>query len=200
MSHFAVAVFIDPMFDTIDQVEERLAMYSESDETYCTEVEIDEDGDEWRFNPNAKWDWWDIGGRWCDTIPLKNGKYATYASIADINFGIDKNKYDNLIKEWDAVVENKGVDENKKPYYFYNPEYYTSRYASKEEFAEKESKWFPFAFVDPDGKWHEKGEMGWFGINDATRNSISVYEKEFKECSDICKKLGYAVVIVDCHI
>ena len=55
----------------------------------------------------------------------------------------------------------------------------------------------PFAIVTPDGEWHEKGEMGWFGVVSeeksgeewrATRDAI------YAEC------LHHVVVGVDCHI
>ena len=38
------------------------------------------------FNPNGKWDWFVIGGRWSDEIVLKDGSAASYAQIKDIDF------------------------------------------------------------------------------------------------------------------
>jgi len=36
-------------------------------------------------NPNGKWDWWVIGGRWSDMLPLKSGKMTDQAYIEDID-------------------------------------------------------------------------------------------------------------------
>lgn len=38
------------------------------------------------YNPNSKWDWYSIGGRWSDFFKLKNGKYADEAKKSDIDF------------------------------------------------------------------------------------------------------------------
>ena len=39
-----------------------------------------------RTNPNAQWDWYVIGGRWNDTILLKDGSKSNSAVIEDIDF------------------------------------------------------------------------------------------------------------------
>lgn len=38
------------------------------------------------YNPNSKWDWYDIGGRWGNLLQLKNGSTANSAKIKDIDF------------------------------------------------------------------------------------------------------------------
>jgi hypothetical protein len=53
----------------------------------------------------------------------------------------------------------------------------------------------PFAIVTPDGKWHEKGSMGWWGI--------VVDEKDTwkEEALEILKKYrDHVAIVVDCHI
>ncbi len=40
------------------------------------------------YNPNAKWDWYQLGGRWKNKLPLKNGTDANSANWCDV----DKNK------------------------------------------------------------------------------------------------------------
>jgi hypothetical protein len=37
-------------------------------------------------NPNSKWDWWVIGGRWGSLLPLRDGTKADYAALGDIDF------------------------------------------------------------------------------------------------------------------
>lgn len=39
-----------------------------------------------RTNPNAKWDWWVIGGRWSGYFTLRNGDKADAAAFCEIDF------------------------------------------------------------------------------------------------------------------
>lgn len=56
----------------------------------------------------------------------------------------------------------------------------------------------PFAFITPNGKWHETGKMGWWAmVSDEKENSD--WETEFKEFVD--KLDGDTMVtVIDCHI
>lgn len=86
MSHFSVGVITRNGTD--DEVEELLAPFSEDLEV---ETYLNEDGEECTYNPEAKWDWWDFGGRWqglinnnSDTAQLKDvidKDFSTYAIV-----------------------------------------------------------------------------------------------------------------------
>ena len=89
------------------------------------------------YNPDSKWDWYEIGGRWYGEIP------------------------------------NNCCKVNKLP-----------------------ANFIPFAFIDEDGKWHEKGTMGWWAIT-TNEKLEEVWETEFREALKGYK--GY-VTLVDCHI
>lgn len=55
----------------------------------------------------------------------------------------------------------------------------------------------PFAFVTPDGRWFEKGEMGWWAIVSNAKDK-DAWEEEFRKAVE---KYGDAnVTVVDCHI
>ena len=55
----------------------------------------------------------------------------------------------------------------------------------------------PFAFITPDGEWHEKGKMGWWAIvsdekeKDAWKEEFRKAVEEYGDCY---------VISVDCHI
>lgn len=85
--------------------EELEKIYIEENETDLVEGKIEEDlfmewvhsyyGYEYDYetntfgyysNPNGKWDWWNIGGRWKDYIKLKNGTYRDCARVKDVDF------------------------------------------------------------------------------------------------------------------
>lgn len=57
---------------------------------------------------------------------------------------------------------------------------------------------YPFAFVTPNGKWHERGEMGWWAcVSNAKTNEDwhKIFDDAVKEMSD-----DTYVTLVDCHI
>ena len=54
-----------------------------------------------------------------------------------------------------------------------------------------------FAVITPDGEWHEKGKMGWFGITtDEKEGWKDAYKEAFLDNADP----EWFLTIVDCHI
>ena len=47
---------------------------------------------------------------------------------------------------------------------------------------------------------YEQGRMGWFGMDDATNESICQYEEKFQLYLQEAREKGLAITIVDCHI
>jgi hypothetical protein len=89
------------------------------------------------YNPNSKWDWYAVGGR------------------------------------WDGSLHKDG----------------------KNIFPTRELLQNPFAILTPDGKWHEKGKMGWFAsVSDEKDNWDEIAKGILDKYAD-----NYAAV-VDCHI
>lgn len=152
-------------------------------------------------NPNAKWDWYEIGGRWSNSILLKNGNKADYAKLKDINFGIDEEEYEQNKRFWEIIVENQPLKEGEeKPFNLFNKNYYLERYEDKNDYATQESIHKPYALITPDGKWYEKGEMGWFGCDDSTKETRKSFEDNFNEIVNKDEYQDYYFVLVDCHI
>lgn len=59
-------------------------------------------------------------------------------------------------------------------------------------------KYQPFAIVSTDGKWHEKGDMGWWGlVSDEKDKDTWVKESESILSS---QPEGAMAILVDCHI
>ena len=108
------------------------------------------------YNPESKWDWYSIGGRYC-------GWVTGNIESSDDGFNFD-NKY-------------RTEDNNVGTVAFLLSTYYNAIKEKKEV-----PYWvFPFAIVTPDGQWWEKGKMGWWGIHtdeDLTweQNVIKIYE------------------------
>lgn len=211
MSHFTVGVITK--IPTKNSVDKALAPFQENNMNDCPKKYLkfypDEDADfdeemnqkgYWE-NPNRKWDWYSIGGRWDGGIPLIDGKYANQSIINKINLGIVQKEYEEAIRFWDVVVEGhelKPGEEKSDFPSFLSGEYYKNQFGDRESYAIDQSSFATFAIVTPEGEWLEKGEMGWFGINSATAESRKEYSSKF---NDVVKKYpDYFFTLVDCHI
>lgn len=120
MSHYTVMV-------VGDDIEKQLSPFQENNmgdcpEEYLEDIEID--GHKYRDNPNAKWDWYSLGGRWSGMIKVKKGKYGQHGSP-----GVFKNKtgIDSAIKKdianFDKILTNSFLKEgvwSSKDEYAYN--------------------------------------------------------------------------------
>ncbi|MGG5344003.1 hypothetical protein [Enterococcus sp. AZ192] len=208
MSHFTVAVITEK--GTEQEVDKLLAPYQENNMGDCPQeyLEFNEDDDcdideqtgkkgYWE-NPNRKWDWYKIGGRWSGLLKLKTGEKINVAQIKDIDLSLDQAAYDEAIRFWEVIVEGLPKQEGEEFHSFWKPEYYVETYGTKEKYAMDVAEFSTFAMVLPDGKWTEKGEMGWFGIDDSTSESRQEYKQTFKEILET--KSDYYITIVDCHI
>jgi len=95
---------------------------------------------------------------------------------------------------WDgAMVDNKQTSENG-----FNFDDMHETFENNSCFVRQIKKdWTPFAIIAPDGKWHEKGEMGWWGIVDNEKEENKWDEEALKIFSAYPDNM---VVSVDVHI
>lgn len=212
MSHFATLVILPK--DTIDdplfirqELAELLAPYNECDDDYYEFVEdAESDFDEevgkngyWR-NPNAKWDWYEIGGRFSGPLHLVDkDEYDNKAVLRDVDTRRDEEAYKEACEQWDLLVSDDEADKEKLPPFHFSREYYLERYGDRETYARFCSDFMFRSVVTPDGEWHEVGRMGWFGVSDDKHDDIVDwilnYHHRFVE-----PYLDNIVVVVDCHI
>lgn len=169
-------------------------------------------------NPNAKWDWWQIGGRWKGFLkasggekgeislvyPIEDerGKYAQ-ARVGDIDFEPDQENYNKKLRWWEVVVENSPLrpGESEKDFFSaYKKEFYINRYKTKETYAKIQSSVVTHAVIMPDGKWYQKGDMGWFGLSSETEEESYDWDMHFKENFIDKADPDWILTIVDCHI
>jgi len=193
---------------------------------YCDSSEIEIDNDTiynvWYSNPQAKWDWWVVGGRWrnmgdnglfTDLNVFLEDKEIPYwkeelgFKLYDIERELDidrenitKEEYDKAITEY--IKENKIVRfydrDTKEP-----REYYTSKDLLTMVTRKKESTW---AVLFPEEGWIEAGEMGMFGLS--SLDSLDLQETEqaksdqYALTDNLIKKYAdtHIGLVVDCHI
>ena len=193
-------------------------------EIYCDSSEIEIDNDTiynvWYSNPQAKWDWWVVGGRWramgdngffadlsvfskTKQIPYWKEELASF-KLHDIEqeLGIDKNyeAYDELITDY--IKNNKIVRfydrDTKEPKEYYKAEDLLTIVDRKVETA--------WAMLFPEEGWIEAGEMGWFGMS--SLDSLDLKETEqaksdqFALTDNLIEKYKdtHIGLVVDCHI
>lgn len=172
-------------------------------------------------NKDGKWDWFLLGGRWTGMLKLKEGTtgivgkpglqteeapagYVDSAKKCDIDFeGMSKENIERHTKFYDEFLIRYEEDKECKkfsPQFEYGvkgkkedgifiPE-------SKEEYVNRHSNFVTFAVIK-DGKWYQRGEMGWFGIA-LNEKPDEVWDKEFsKLINDLPEETILSVY--DCH-
>lgn len=209
-----------------------------------------------RTNPNKKWDWWTVGGRWSGYFRAKPGtggvkgerglmgseKDAAGVDVirkGDIDFEAEAakitaeatarwNKVRYIVGEhldgfepWAKVLERHTVDgkitniDAACDFYHGQPAKKALAEAGRND---RDLAWVeldeflvtcdefvqariagartPFAYLDKDGAWHQKGRMGWFAtVSDENHDWPGDFAKEFAKLDD-----QDWLVAVDCHI
>jgi hypothetical protein len=145
------------------------------------------------YNPDSKWDWWVIGGRWqgdldpdydyekdernWETCDLCNGtgdrKDLTPASWKKECGGCNGCHGKGTKIKWTLAPHEVG---NIK-------------------LVSEILDYVPFAIVTPDGRWHEKGNMGWWGIVSDEQENWSAIAKRILQEHQSC-----VAVLCDLHI
>lgn len=180
-------------------------------------------------NPNAKWDWYQVGGRWAGSLRVApdcencglgekswgwgkqnpyetDGKYKKVdsARIKDLVFPDYQERYEKAKRFWELKVEGQEPknDQEKEDlsWDFYKTSYYENTYKDKETYAECEATFHTYAVIDKEGHWHAQGEMGLFGITIGAEDTLVDYIKNYKKnVFDAAGDDDY-ITIVDCHI
>jgi len=154
-----------------DYIKEYLGI--EGGEKWC---KIGLDGSLWKTtNENAKWDWYDEGGRWNEGIKTKDGEFVNKCLLKDIDWT-------------DFSDEDYGEETDNS----WGEKYRPLKEGVNWHFTKSS---VPFCLV-VDGEWFERGEMGWWGI---TSNEKDDWNEIFH---DILSKLpdDSEVTLVDFHI
>ena len=188
---------------------------------YFDDCKFDEDGNQLSsYNPNSKWDWYALGGRWINTLKLKEkvapiaeskpsliqfelpeDGYTDHAQVKDIDFTPSKQDIKDAERFWEVVVEKQPLrpDEKEEDFFsFWKPEYYLDKYGTKEEYVKCQTELFTYALLY-DGEWIEPGEMGWWGMENSTKDSNEWYRERFREIIASLSPEDY-ISVIDCHI
>ena len=163
---------------------------------------VDEEGNLYStYNPNSKWDWYSVGGRFGGELLRKDGEYTDEAYASELNFERDEESYKSYLRFWEIAVEDAPLEEGEEaPFVLYKKEYYLDTYKTKENFADVCSRPIFHAVVTPDGEWHEPGQMGWFSSLAEPDDTFEWNRKFYDTYLKPAIENNWHVTLVDCHI
>lgn len=172
-------------------------------------------------NPNKKWDWWMVGGRFRAEVRALHGECAPYpagtfsapswedaddyppdhfdhAKLGDMIWDRDEVAAKRADDQWRSWFEGEEVEGVKKAHPLAS--YHAKKYGDRATYVLCESTMWWRAVVTPDGKWHEVGEMGWFACSSESDEELVEWAKTFKERFIDPYPPEYTLTVVDCHI
>ena len=173
---------------------------------------IDEEGNLYYVsNPNAKWDWYVVGGRWSGyftkkagaegeigepgvmTPPVTDETLADVIKVKDIDWEamdkVEKERRGKLYDEYDAKTNT--------PFIWSKAEVEALTTLSREDYQNRPISHATHAVLHS-GEWYERGEMGWWGIV-SNETDEKVWDEKFQSFIDSLDPES-EVTIVDCHI
>lgn len=167
--------------------------------------EHDNEGNLYYFgNKDAKWDWYEIGGRWSGMLKKLDGTRCNECEVKDLDLSLDKDMYEKAKRFWEVVVDKQPLKDGEYADGFvswYKDSYYKDTFGDKETFAKDKASLSTLAML-LDGKWYEQGKTGWFGMSDTTSESLqeytSFFDKKLKELK--VTHPNARLTLVDCHI
>ena len=160
-------------------------LYTESIASYSPENITADGGVLSTYNPNSKWDWYSVGGRWQGMLILKKGDAgfrgspglmtpmtddydATY--VSDIDFDAMRDKRREKLQPYEEAMRDG----------FYREEYLRSLYPNEDEYIQRQTTFSTYAVLTPDGVWHAPGEMGWFGASSDSAQQKREWELSYR--------------------
>jgi hypothetical protein len=179
---------------------------------------FDENG-EW-FARGSRWDWWVVGGRFTGILDPsydpdkdeRNYSPCEYCEATGVTTQAVADKYPAYQEHVGKPCIQCAVDHDGKPKPFpgrsrnwHNVEQDSDVGTTDDILARrKELEATPygvptFAVVTPEGEWHERGHMGWFGITiDGKEADKDVWATAFWGLVEANK--GQTATVVDCHV
>lgn len=176
--HYSICVIHEDGTDVADA----LAPF---DENLEVEKVVEDDGYEYWYNPNGKWDWYQVGGRWCGSLKLKRGfkptpdmygkpsnllengvdpyfhdfgeDWVDSAPINSIDTSLDMRAWNAAIEDWDKAMNGETVG------FFPTKENLLRDYIIKENYAACRALFYFNYVIDHEGNWHQMWpeDYGW---------------------------------------
>ena len=169
-------------------------------------------------NQHRKWDWWEVGGRFSKTLKLKPGGTGVFMECGE-GFGaprmlrettegfVDQARLKCIDWEgmrqrrlaehaqWYSEFERKKLEGEDVRFLRYS--YDIKEGQTREEYIRGAERFSVFA-VAKDGKWFERGKMGWWACVSNEKDPVKWAKELEAMLSDLPP--DSLLTIVDCHI
>lgn len=124
------------------------------------------------YNPQSKWDWWVVGGRWGGTWRFKSPVDYDYLSTDSSSFGMAEEAGKLLATDCGRIGD-----------------------LAPEHIAPS------FGYIALDGEWVEQGSMGWWGVStaDESETGRARWKRQYFNWIASLPKDAW-IISVDCHI
>lgn len=177
-----------------------------------------------RTNPNKKWDWYQVGGRWEGSLRHRKGNWVNSLKVKDLD--LERMQADAVriatetfqayqdcfagqeIPRWDsenaeAYEQNPVIQairarqQIRKEYFLDIDETFCGGDLEKVCLQARQSACVFFAVLDG-GVWRERGEMGWFGCVRDEKDSDDWNQQVIEWLTGLDPETQ--ITVVDCHI
>jgi len=163
----------------------------------------------YKSNSDAKWDWYQIGGRWQGELAVKEGatsgvtgeksllsddrelKGFDQCQVKDLDLDV---MYKKRIQEREKWWEQAQAEEKDDPTLLHI-KYNIKPGTTKEEYINSGDQFSTFAVL-MDGEWYERGTMGWWGCVSDEKDD---WNEQFAKLFNNLDGEKY-ITVVDCHI
>jgi hypothetical protein len=176
------------------EIQEDFSEYGEDNETleaFCDRWYTQQDGKYGTLtNPNKKWDWWVVGGRYANRFYIKGQTTEdnhAQKGLLDLK-KMKRLRYCTRVSNWPQIEKDR---ESGRSLYL---SWGVNEDITKEEYLSTNLDFTTFAILY-NNQWYENGEMGWFGVVSGDED----WETTFKEVFDSIPDTAW-LTVVDCHI
>jgi hypothetical protein len=141
---------------------------------------------------NAKWDWWTIGGRWSKQLVTVEGLECDTSLVGELDRDAMKAKQRKHAAEaWAAAEKEKTSADVRELIYG------IERGMTREQYLDASEAFTTFAVLK-DGKWYERGKMGWWACV-SNEKAADEWQAEFNKLLESLPP-ETRITVVDCHI
>lgn len=146
-----------------------------------------------RTNPNKKWDWWQVGGRWANIFIDWDGRSGDSFQKRTLDPDAMANaRRERRIKTWQQAEADMARGMNRQSLDFI---YGIAPDMDKDTYLATDPGFTTFAILN-EGIWHEKGQMGWFAM---VSNEDKLWKNKYADIFGVIPD-DHWITIVDCHI
>lgn len=142
-------------------------------------------------NPDKKWDWWTVGGRYSNRLVVGNHPNDIAQKSACNWDAMALQRQARRIAGWTEASNNADFNDERKRHEFF---YGIPADADRDTYVNTDPGFQCFALLNSDG-WHEKSKMHWFAIHDENPEWPAEFRRLFDSIPD-----DHYLAVVDCHI